>query len=354
MFRIRNLIIFSALLVSQAMCTTAVEAGPLLDWLFHRNRCNRPAFQAFRPQAAPCNTCTTTCQQTCQRVVVNYVPVQSFRTSWERVPVTTFRQSTSTDPCTGCQVTCNRPCTTFTWRMKQEPFTTFRPVYRTETFRTPVTFTSAAPAACNTCAIPQTVNSPIIQSPPSQQSVIQTPPTSGGTYYQTIPGGGSGAQPTPTFGGEGSGARTSPADTVPSLLGAPASNGASYWPTQINTQPTSIGRQLPSPTQPVPAVQWNNNATPQLQNPFNRTTSKPATERWGYSPVKLASYEAPVPAALRREPAAAAKTEYVGQVESNSPVRTSVNSGWQSSPGSNSSAGSASPQQRLNEGWRRD
>jgi hypothetical protein len=62
--------------------------------------------------------CMKTCQQTCSRTVVNYVPYTAYRTSWKRVPVTTYKPVTNSDPCTGCTVTCMRPCTTYTYQMQ--------------------------------------------------------------------------------------------------------------------------------------------------------------------------------------------------------------------------------------------
>jgi hypothetical protein len=127
------------------------EAGPLLDWLRGRrsntgcNTCAQPQYAAPAVAAAPNayglqpGQCMRTCQQTCSRVVVNYVPHTAYRTSWKRVPVTQYKPVTNSDPCTGCTVTCMRPCTTYTYQCQRVPYTTYRPVYRTETYKVPVT-----------------------------------------------------------------------------------------------------------------------------------------------------------------------------------------------------------------------
>lgn len=332
-YKTKTLLIIVAAIGSQMATASQAQAGPLMDWLLGRNRCCRPLCAAPAAAPAPCATCQTTCQQTCSRTVVNYVPYTAYRTDWERVPVTTYRQTTSTDPCTGCTVTCNRPCTTYSWRMKQTPYTTYRPVYSQETYQVPVTYTTqvaqapmmAAPVAaggCATCATgyapTATYAAPVTGTPYPQ-------------YYQAAPATGV-YQPTPA-----TGTGTTEADTIPTLNAAPpaGSTTSSYWPTQTPMQPTAAPiRPLQDPT---PEVRVNTNAAPQLINPFHQTTRSPSVQRWGYSPVQLASYEAPadmeadVPAALRPN---LHNNEYVGQV---TPAATT-----------------GQPQSRVNEGWRRD
>jgi hypothetical protein len=341
MIRAKTIVAVMLLASTQLVWAASAEAGPLLDWI----RARRAARQAPTTAAPACGTCTTTCQQTCQRVVVNYVPCTAYRTSWERVPVTTYRQTTSTDPCTGCTVTCNRPCTTYTWRMKQVPFTTYRPVYRTETYQVPVTYTTPAPASpCATCA-PVTMQSvPMAQPatdcsscamPAATSPVIQAPTgtINGGTTYEPY------YPSSPTTGGTISSppSSLSPADTVPTLanptqMQKPVIEGSSTpttWPTQTWDQSTRY-----DPIQdPNPAARWNQTNSPRLANPFATSTGGPAVQRWDYSPVQLASYESPlkVPVALQTSPE---QTEYVGSI--------TVSPGQQP-------AG-----QRVNEGWRRD
>ena len=330
MIRVRTLIVFALLASTQMIWTPSADAGPLMDWIQRR----RAARQA-RVCPQPCATCTTTCQQTCQRVVVNYVPYTAYRASWERIPVTTYRQTTSTDPCTGCKVTCNRPCTTYTWRMKQVPFTTYRAVYRTETYQVPVTYTTVIPAAtaptCNTCAptVVQSVAAPACSTcaiPYANQIPAGT--AIGGTtyspYYQSTP--------TPATG------TTQPADTIPSLtnpqqMQKPVLEGSTSntnWPS-TNVQTNSTGQYIPIPD-PNPSARWNNNSAPQLLDPFNKSARAPSVKSWDYSPVKLASYQTPVESQTAGQQAES--NEYVGS--------------WSVSPGH--------PQGgiRVNDGWRKD
>ncbi len=343
MFRAKFLVALATIIAGQSCYASKAEAGPLLDWLFGRRRCATPTCAP----APTCATCTTTCQQTCSRVVVNYVPQTCYRTEWERIPVTTYQQSTSTDPCTGCTVTCNRPCTTYNWQMKQTPYTTYRPVYTQETYQVPVTYTSQVPVAqtmpvaapvsgCATCAgyTPTTVvQSPVVANPYPQ-------------YYQTSPQVIT-SPPAP--------ATTNPADQIPTLGTSPQSlnqsqpvmiqgNGgttSAAWPTQLQAPSSPI-----SPLKdPDPAARWdaniNSTPAPQEQSPFNQTTHSPSVERWGYSPVRLASHVEPVdsrdsdvPVALRGlhqpEP-----REIQGKLEA-------------------VGSGDTQNQPRVNEGWRKD
>ncbi len=336
MSRTKILLLLSTLVIGQMIGASTADAGPLMDWI--RNR--RMARQSCPPPAAPCGTCTTTCQQTCSRTVVNYVPYTAYRCDWERVPVTTYRQTTSTDPCTGCTTTCNRPCTSYTWRMKQTPYTTYRPVYTQETYQVPVTYTTQLPAAaaapaCNSCAAPTVVQSPGCSSCAAPTPVYSAPvgtiqqPVSTvqpGQYYQQSPAnGGTIYQPTPAMG-------TTEADLQPVLDTNPQNmnkpviidntlgSSGTYWPTPVQSQPAATAIQ---PMQdPNPAARWNTNAAPQLLNPFNQTTSAPSVQRWDYSPVQLASYQSPterdddVPVALQSPHG----RQYVGTVTADVPV----------------------------------
>ncbi len=325
-------ILFSFLLLTAISCgfwVAEAQAGPLLDWI-RSWRCWRCAQPCAQPAlvASPCTTCQTTCQQTCSRVVVNYVPCTAYRTCWERVPVTQYRQTTTTDPCTGCTVTCQRPCTTYSWRMKQVPYTTYRPVYRRETYQVPVTYTTqvaASPCAtCDTgcgngCSVPIQYQAP---------AGTINPGTTVTPYYQ----------PTPAQGGtviQSEATGTTPAaDLRPSLntqdlqrpiIEVPSSSSwtPSALPSPSTTYPSSAGI---TPLQdPEPAARWQENAAPQLINPFNKTTQTPAIQPWNYSPVRVASFET-------EDGGDAGPREYMGNVRTAAPrgANPPVNAGWRS------------------------
>jgi len=163
-------------LVSISIPSTA-EAGPLLDWLFQRNRSQglagnsnslfgnsclsgsrrsgygnvggfgggapgygasqNPAANVYAGQQNPNATTAGYAPQGgcssgwCQQTVVKYVPQVAYRTVNQPVPVTTYKTSTTINPANGLPLTCTRPCTTYTDQARRIPYTTYRPVYTT-------------------------------------------------------------------------------------------------------------------------------------------------------------------------------------------------------------------------------
>lgn len=205
------LLIVVVALTSQLAMVSEAQAGPLLDWLRGIRRNNtRPILPQYgfnAPAATPDvgnlqpGQCLKTCQQTCSRTVVNYVPYTAYRTNWNRVPVTQYRPVTSTDPCTGCTMTCMKPCTTYTYQMQRVPYTTYRPVYRQESYRVPVTTLvdncadGSCQTGCDTCGTGVPGG--------GQNFAPQQPDFSAPVFSPGVPG-------------------SSPADSVPSLSPTPA------------------------------------------------------------------------------------------------------------------------------------
>ena len=272
------------------------DAGPLLDWMLGRNRyrCNQPVQYGSNYNAAAIaasangqlqpGVCQVNCQRTCQRVVVNYVPQTCYRTKWQQVPVTSYRPVTNTDPCSGCTVTCMRPCTSYTWQAQRVPYTTYRPVYRTETYKVPVTYYTSdcanPTAACTSC----------------NQSGNST-----GVF------GNGGIVPQPTTVNPNTTLNPSTLNGTQSVLG----NAADSIPT-IN--PTASQRPVYQPNYPSPSSLQN---LPTLQTAPTQTLNQPPgnstrwqeepnlipadkqahadiRRQWNYEPVRLASYAAPV------------------------------------------------------------
>ena len=272
--------------------------GPLRRWwrsLRGRNCCPQTTLaQAPNAYNLQPGQCMKTCQQTCTRTVVNYVPQTAYRTCYKRVPVTQYRPVTTSDPCTGCTVTCMRPCTTYTYQCQRVPYTTYRPVYRTETYRVPVTTITndCATGACATgmcatgscatgaCGVPSGCDTCATGMVPSG---VPTPATSSQTYYET-PGGS--AVPTP-------------ADQTPSINGAVTNPQTSQRPVM---PPAGTGYNASYPA-PTPVYQQLNQ--PAVIRLDDQTAQNPIRERWSYSPVRLASHQsmdeavkmAPLPAA---------------------------------------------------------
>ncbi len=331
MLRTKLLILTVVALTTQLSMVSDAQAGPLLDWLQGiRRNCARPALPQYgytapaaaATVAAPHNVanlqpgqCLKTCQQTCSRTVVNYVPYTAYRTNWNRVPVTQYRPVTSSDPCTGCTMTCMKPCTTYTYQMQRVPYTTYRPVYRQETYKVPVTTLvndcNTCNTGCNTCA---TGNVGAMQNFAPQQPTYAPPVYSPGNTG-TLP-----ADTVPTLApSAGSTTRT----TVPSrslstdasyeLQSAYQSTPAYSVPPQspINMSPHTAAR-VPDVNSATRGVRPEASQRPFLDRLQNQGSSngysgklkqakatpapiKPKTQmtslhrRWSYSPVRLAS-----------------------------------------------------------------
>ena len=344
MFKTKIALAFLSLVVTFAAAPQTAEAGPLLDWF--RNVCRRPrlapAAQSYYTNynQPGCNTCAQpnvaqpqfvntslntpnvaglqpgqcmrTCNQVCSRTVVNYVPVTAYRTAWNRVPVTQYRPVTNSDPCTGCTVTCMRPCTSYTWQMKREPYTTYRAVYSQQNYTVPVTTITndCATGTCGTCQTCPTSsysypsNGAIVTQPTITQGAIAPGTTTNlpGVFY-TEPGV---TAPSGTISTEGS--FDTPANEVPSLDSYPSPQDTRRPAIQRFEQNVTPRIEGPLQTinqnfqrafervQPVKNKNngWMNSAPvhtgPRMIPVDDMTAQSPVRKRWAYSPVRLASY----------------------------------------------------------------
>ena len=218
--------------------------GPLRRWLRGFRTPRNTTLAAANPYNLQPGQCMKTCQQTCTRTVVNYVPCTAYRTVSKQVPVTSYRPETTTDPTTGCTTTCMKPCTSYTYQVQRVPYTTYRPVYRQETYKVPVTTitNNCATGGCDTCAVGQGMPTP-------QPYQTQAP------YYE----------PAPTT-------APTPADMSPGL--------------------DSKSSQMPKP-------QIKSDFSPEYEAYYRPGTiavskdgnASPTQQRWGYTPVRLASYQ---------------------------------------------------------------
>ena len=309
MIRTKTILLGVIMLAAPMFAASEAQAGPLLDWLRGRrstcNNCQQPQ-QQLLPQSAnfaPAaqnsfglqpGQCMKTCQKTCSRTVVNYVPYTAYRTSWKRVPVTTYRPVTNSDPCTGCTVTCMRPCTTYTYQMQRVPYTTQRPVYRTETYKVPVTTitndcaTGGCNTGCDTCST-GIQGAPVQQGfAPTQQGFAPTPaaPLQG---QSTFPG--STFDP-PTF-------PSQPSSIAPSLPQGSASRIQAPGGTLTTAsrydaiERTRTSQRLQTSQRPEVSIPRN------LKSEARSASASPVQRDWNYSPVRLASYSQPAAAAER-------------------------------------------------------
>ena len=288
--------------------TPDADAGILRDWF---RRWRQPAQQQVPVTAGFAQTqtsgnfaglqpgqCMKTCQQTCSRTVVNYVPCTSYRTTYARVPVTSYRPQTSSDPCTGCTVTCMRPCTTYTYRTRRVPYTTYRPVYRTQTYRVPVTTitndcATAAPT-CNTCSTGAPAAPAFGQQQFGQQQLGQQQfgaPLQG----QTVPGGtlstqGSFGFQQPVIPGATVTPLPTPADSTPGIN--PQNSNRSVIEglggSSTRVQPPAVNWALTSTQKAKPSRSINRDwsSVPVL----DVAEKSPVTRKWAYTAVKQAAY----------------------------------------------------------------
>ena len=276
------------------------EAGPLLDWMLGRNRYrntvpygsnyNAAAIAASANGQLQPGVCQVNCQRTCQRTVVNYVPQTCYRTRWQQVPVTSYRPVTNTDPCSGCTVTCMRPCTSYTWQAQRVPYTTYRPVYRTETYRVPVTYYTtdcANPTSgCASCTNTGGASGVFQPGGITPQPTPANPSTSLNTYGQSVLGGNA-ADIAPSINSPTSSQR-------PVYPSYPSPSSLQSFP-QLQTAPLQTG----SGSTPGSSINWQEEPT---LIPADKQADATVRQRWSYQPVRLASHEEVVePVAARRE-----------------------------------------------------
>jgi hypothetical protein len=124
----------------------------------------QPQSVVVQPQAvvAAPQACPTPCPQVCPTPCATECPQTCFRTTWVRVPVTSYSPVVSTDPCTGCQVTALRPCTSYTWQAQKVPVTAYRPFtgWFSWLHRTRTAYSVVAEPGCGCAATPATVFTP--------------------------------------------------------------------------------------------------------------------------------------------------------------------------------------------------
>lgn len=333
MLHMKSIVITTVLAATCWLQTSEAQAGPLLDWLRGIRRtsgtqnscCGQPtarqgfaAPSAVAPSAAGLQPgqCMKTCNKTCSRTVVNYVPYTAYRTNWKKVPVTKYRPVTTSDPCTGCTMTCMKPCTTYTYQCQRVPYTTYRPVYRQENYTVPVTTitndcsTGSCGTSCDTCGTGQSFGQTQNFNP--VQNYSPTPASTVPSY----------AAPTPTYSAPPSSGLL-PADTTPSLsLPGGSTSRLPVPPRGINTgntyqvqsyrnatPHTASASDIRSATQGVRPVARQRSFIDRLENQSGSKSSadrfttqadrrndiRPTTEmaslrrRWSYSPVRMAS-----------------------------------------------------------------
>jgi hypothetical protein len=231
-----------------------------------------PTVTVPAPVAAP-----VTAAPACQPVVVaggyqpaavpvraGYAPTVPFRSTWMRVPVTTYRPVVTADPITAAPVTQLQPCNAYTWQRTRTPAHLWQ--------RRPVV------------AVPQANAAPCCgsQVPAATYSGATTVP-----YYVPQPAGSQAPLPVTPAAPAAPAAGSTPADLAPSL---PAGSvGRTQLPASpprtVQPAPQTVlqrGRAasdvvpVPDPdarreSQPVPEVRQPNVVAPPLLDPRNHT-----------------------------------------------------------------------------------
>lgn len=286
--------------------------------------------------------CMKTCQKTCSRTVVNYVPYTAYRTAYKRVPVTQYRPETNTDPCTGCVVTCMKPCTTYTYQCQRVPYTTYRPVYRQETYKVPVTTITndcatgnCSTGTCAPCNAGAVGGSGTANQVPGLGNFGPTPAAGSGTttnFAPTTSFAPSAGSSTTNFAPPSAGSSTT-TNFAPEFVNPPAPTSSTFFEqVPSGTISPSGGATFGSGTRynaPVPATEPSVNPLQNInplisQRPFldrfnkssgsnrqastlreiedeaparfninDKTAASPVRKQWGYSPVRTASYNKP-------------------------------------------------------------
>lgn len=268
----------------------------------------------FMPTCNPCGV------QTAQ-----YVPQTAYRQEVINVPVTTYRPTTSCDPCTGMPVTVMRPVTALQQQVRMVPYTTYRIVYTQQPVATAPAATTYYPTTVgSSCCTPSgaatTYSAPMSYSAPAGYTAPSTSVAPSSPTY-TTPGPSSTYAPsngTSSY----SGTTTSPSTSAPSLPSgsypqqyesARPGNSGSTQPQQQTYDPQQYESARPGieddqqqnshPLSPIPDEETDNGSTqpyngnrnggqtgptstPRIISPLDsRTTAHPVERAWSVARV---------------------------------------------------------------------
>jgi hypothetical protein len=207
-----------------------------------------------------------------------------------------------------------KPCTTYTYQCQRVPYTTYRPVYRTETYKVPVT------TITNDCATGNCGGCPTGTCGGTTAPAVNYAPTSAVTYgaptYSTQPattynapsgslstGGGYQASPTPA----------APADITPSL-------------NNINPQGSNLRRPVIDQIH-AQASNRISRERPTVASVTERISNSTVRRQFAYSPVRFASHRT-LAEDVRDVNQAESRSTYEGKFKAVKRT-TNVNSGWE-------------------------
>jgi hypothetical protein len=199
---------------------------------------------------------------------VGYPQHVQYRLSWVRVPTTNYCPVNAFDPAAGGMTTTLRPCTTYTWQLRQVPHLTLRsPLSLPQTFVPAAVTTNYAPATI----LPTAAWAPVTANCPN----CNPTGTSAPYYAPAAPSQPAYAPAIPSLGGPTSGLGTYGA---PNSYGVPsASQGPSLSPADLQHLQPSLNaptiRNYP-PAANDPAAGANPNSTPAGQSPAGEPAKK--------------------------------------------------------------------------------
>lgn len=300
----KSIVLAGVILVHWAAPLSQCHAGPIIDWLFHRNASYAQPIYAPPTYAQPAATYVPTptygpamnyaggcdpCNQGCQRLTTNYAPDPYYRTTWVQMPVTNYRPVATVTA--GYPATTLQPCTTYIWQARRLPsYEAFRPLY--------ANYAPAPTAGCASCSVPASAP---YYAPATPTSTFGPVTVSPGTTRPGIVG------PSSTFAPTGGSAV--PADMQPSL--SPGGVPSSAPPTIRNFAPLDSvsppldppsGLQLNSPAAmqkkpakddglrfvpdpDAPAIQETPNRAPRLITPREKTAAASLRSNGASTPI---------------------------------------------------------------------
>ncbi len=151
-------------------------------------------------------------------------PSTTYRTIWYRIPVTSFRSTTTVDPATGQTTTVMVPCVTYTWQARRVPTGTsdgfFARLFghrRNATVQAPAALTVCPPIATPTAPSTTTISPPTAPGALIPPTAPSTAIPSGQGYGGTAPGTLQPSMPSGAPGSPGGSPMREPADMPPSL-----------------------------------------------------------------------------------------------------------------------------------------
>lgn len=252
-------------------CATTAVANP----------CGQCVSQPMMMNTRSVGSC---CRPVLRRYQTSAIP--AYRTTWFRVPVTSYRPVTVMSPMAGISGSQLQPCNGYTWQARRVPVTSYRPVYSwfhrpvqtTPTFFSQPAISASQCAPCGTGAVTGTTVAPSVSTP--QQSLAPIP------LQQSAPAAtGEPASRPPTL---------NQGVLRPSTSPRPGTTFSGPLGTRRHSAPAAVRGMTPirDPEARPASPETNKVIAPQLSNPQNHTAA--SVQPWAVVPI---SWGAPVKAA---------------------------------------------------------